>query len=122
MRTERIGLAVVVTFGLSAFALAQDAKQPDAKETPAAKKATPPVAIVGADVYTVTKGVIRNGVIVIQDGKILKVQTHKRLDSTDYSYVLMSNMLPDVEPLNLRFEEACMRLVAQYFRAEGPAR
>ena len=57
-----------------------------------------------------------------EDGKILKVQTKKRLDSTEYSYSLMTNLLPEADPINIRFEEACTRLAAQYFRAEGPAR
>ena len=57
-----------------------------------------------------------------EDGKILKVQTRKRLDSTEYSYALMANLLPEADPINLRFEEACSRLASQYFRAEGPAR
>jgi imidazolonepropionase-like amidohydrolase len=72
-------------FGLAAFG--QDAKKPDApkeeKKTESSKEAKkaeapkevkkPITAIVGADIYTVTKGVIRNGVVLIQDGKILKV-------------------------------------------------
>src|SRR5215467_7352193 len=57
-----------------------------------------------------------------EEGKILKVQTRKRLDSTDYSYALTANILPEADPINLRFEEACIRLATQYFRAEGPAR
>jgi hypothetical protein len=57
-----------------------------------------------------------------EEGKILKIQTRKRLDSTEYSFGLTSNILPDADPLNLRFEEACTRLAAQYFRAESPAR
>lgn len=57
-----------------------------------------------------------------EDGKILKVQTNKRLDSTDYSFSLMTNLLPEADPINIRFEDACARLAAQYFRAEGPAR
>ncbi len=57
-----------------------------------------------------------------EDGKILKVQTRKRLDSTDYSFVLMENILPDTDPFSMKFEEACMRLASQYFKAESPAR
>jgi len=57
-----------------------------------------------------------------EEGKILKVQTRKRLDSTEYSYALTANVLPEADPLNLRFEEACTRLAAQYFKAEAPAR
>jgi Winged helix DNA-binding domain len=57
-----------------------------------------------------------------EEGKILKQQGKKRLDSTDYSYVLTSALLPEANPFNLRMEEACAQLAAQYFRAEGPAR
>jgi len=57
-----------------------------------------------------------------EEGKILKVQTRKRLDSTDYSFVLTASILPEADPFNLRFEEACTRLAAQYFGAEAPAR
>jgi len=57
-----------------------------------------------------------------EDAKVLKVQTKKRLDSTDYSFALTANVLPEADPLNLRFEEACTRLATQYFKAEGPAR
>jgi len=57
-----------------------------------------------------------------EEGKILKVQTRKRLDSTEYSFALTANILPEADPLNLRFEEACTRLAAQYFKAEAPAR
>ena len=57
-----------------------------------------------------------------EEGKILKVQTRKRLDSTDYSFTLTANILPEADPLNLRFEEACARLAALYFKAEAPAR
>jgi hypothetical protein len=82
MRTERtllalaLGLALV---GLARPTAAQD-KAKDAKkaEAPAkadakAKKPGPITAVVGADVYTVTRGVVRNGVVLVQDGKILRV-------------------------------------------------
>ena len=51
----------------------------DDKEKPAEKPgnkkadAKPITAIVGADVYTVTREVVRRGTVLIQDGKILKV-------------------------------------------------
>jgi hypothetical protein len=57
-----------------------------------------------------------------EEGKLLKQQGKKRLDSTEYSYVLTSSLLPEADPFNLRMEEACTQLAAQYFRAEGPAR
>jgi hypothetical protein len=57
-----------------------------------------------------------------EDGKVIKVQTRRRLDSTDYSYTLTSELLPEVDPFSMRNEEACARLAAQYFKAEAPAR
>jgi hypothetical protein len=57
-----------------------------------------------------------------EEGKVLKQQGKKRLDTTEYSYVLTSNLLPDADPFSLRMEEACTQLAAQYFRAEAPAR
>jgi hypothetical protein len=73
MRTERLGLAIALALGVGALCLAQDAKKSDAKDEPAAKKSSPVIAIVGADICTVTNGIIRNGVVLIQDGKIAKV-------------------------------------------------
>lgn len=69
MRTDRIGLAFALALGMIAPASAQE-KKADAKP---AKKPGPIVAIVGADIYPVTKDVIHNGIILVQDGKILKV-------------------------------------------------
>src|SRR5215467_2683252 len=57
-----------------------------------------------------------------EEAKLLKQQGKKRLDSTEYSYVLTSALLPEADPFNLRLEEACAQLAAQYFRAEAPAR
>jgi hypothetical protein len=57
-----------------------------------------------------------------EEGKLLKQQAKKRLDSTAYSYALTSNLLPDADPFNLRLEAACAQLATQYFRAEAPAR
>jgi len=57
-----------------------------------------------------------------EEGKVLKQQSKRRLDSMDYSFVLTSNILPEADPLNLRLEEACAQLACQYFRAEAPAR
>lgn len=57
-----------------------------------------------------------------EEGKVIKVQTRKRLDTTDYSFILTSSILPEVAPFDLRIEAACMRLAAQYFHAEAPAR
>jgi hypothetical protein len=57
-----------------------------------------------------------------EEGKILKVQTRKKLDSTEYSFVLTSNFLPEVDLFGIKFDEACTRLAGQYFKAEAPAR
>lgn len=57
-----------------------------------------------------------------EDGKLLKQQAKKRLDFTEYSLALTSTVLPQVDPYNLRMEDACTQLAAQYFRAEAPAR
>jgi len=57
-----------------------------------------------------------------EEGKILKQQAKKRLDSTEYSFVLTSSLLPEADPFSLRMEEACVQLAAQYFRGESPAR
>src|SRR5499427_5156515 len=57
-----------------------------------------------------------------EEGKLLKEQVKKRLDSTSYSLVLTANVLPEADPFSLRMEEACAQLAAQYFRAEAPAR
>jgi hypothetical protein len=73
MRTDRWLLTVVVACGLNALIVAQEAKQDADKTAAPAKKAAAPVAIVGADIYTVTHGVIREGVVVLKDGKILAV-------------------------------------------------
>jgi imidazolonepropionase-like amidohydrolase len=83
MRTDRTLLALTLAAGLAGLgwpAAAQD-KVGEKKSSPPAKakgeaKATAPgpvTAIVGADVHTVTRGVIRNGVVLVQDGKILRV-------------------------------------------------
>jgi len=57
-----------------------------------------------------------------EEGKLLKQQSKKRLDSMDYSFVLASNVLPEADPQNLRLEAACTQLAEQYFKAEAPAR
>ena len=57
-----------------------------------------------------------------EEGKVLKQQSKRRLDTMDYSFVLTTNILPEADPINLRLEEACAQLADQYFRAEAPAR
>src|SRR5256885_8962486 len=49
-----------------------------------------------------------------EEGKLLKRQSKKRLDSMDYSFVLTSSILPEADPQNLRLEAACMQLAQQY--------
>src|SRR6185436_13683047 len=56
-----------------------------------------------------------------EEGKVLKHQAKRRLDSTEYAYGLTSALLPEADA-NMRLEEACTHLAAQYFRAESPAR
>jgi len=57
-----------------------------------------------------------------EDGRVIKIQSQRRLDSTEYSYVLLSDLLPELDPFAMRSQEACTRLAAQYFKAESPAR
>jgi hypothetical protein len=57
-----------------------------------------------------------------EDGKLLKQQSKKRLDTMEYSLVLTSSLLPEADPQNLRLEAACAQLAQQYFKAEAPAR
>src|SRR6266446_7049648 len=69
----------VSLFALALAATLLPADEPEkpkaAEKKPAAKKQdkNKVVAIVGADIYTVTREVIRAGTILIQDGKILRV-------------------------------------------------
>jgi imidazolonepropionase-like amidohydrolase len=54
-------------------ASAQDAKKTElAKDAKEAKKPAP-LAFIGADIYTVTKGVLRNGIVIVENGKIKAV-------------------------------------------------
>jgi len=57
-----------------------------------------------------------------EEGRIIKIQSRRRLDSTEYSYILLSELLPEVDPFAMRNNEAWARLAAQYFKAESPAR
>jgi len=57
-----------------------------------------------------------------EEGRITKIQTQRRLDSTDYSFILLSDLLPEVDPFEMRSHEAWTRLAVQYFKAESPAR
>ncbi len=57
-----------------------------------------------------------------EDGRILKVPSGKRLDSTEYTYSLLSDVLPEVDPFHLKPEIANIELASLYFASEGPAR
>jgi hypothetical protein len=57
-----------------------------------------------------------------EEGRIIKTQSRRRLDSPEYSYALLSDLLPEIDPFAMRSQEACAHLAAQYFRAESPAR
>ena len=57
-----------------------------------------------------------------EEGRIIKLQTGKRLDSTDYSFALLSDAVPGIDTFPLRTEHANMELAKLYFGAEGPAR
>ena len=57
-----------------------------------------------------------------EDGRVLKIQSRKRLDSTEYSFALLHDVLPEVDPFGLQTEQANIELATQYFRTEGPAR
>jgi hypothetical protein len=57
-----------------------------------------------------------------EEGRVIKTQTRRRLDSTEYSYILLTDLLPEVDPFEMRSQDACTKLAAQYFRAESPAR
>lgn len=87
MKTKRaascVAVLAVVMLTQSVFAQrpgrrpgVRPAASPDKKSTEQAEKKSseePVTAIVGADIYTVSRGVIRKGVILVQGGKILKV-------------------------------------------------
>lgn len=57
-----------------------------------------------------------------EEGRILKLQSAKRLDSTAYVFALVSTILPELDVFRLRSEHANVELAALYFTVEGPAR
>ena len=57
-----------------------------------------------------------------EEGRVLKLQSNKRLDTTEYSFALLSNLLPEIDPFRLQIERANIELAGLYFRSEGPAR
>lgn len=94
MRANKFLIAATLGVGLIGLtAWGQDEKKADAPKVAKKEKqkeaAKPITAFVGADVYTVTKGTIRGGTVLVQDGKILKVGQDvaipdgaKRIDAT----------------------------------------
>lgn len=70
-------LALLALLALAAGAAADEEKQPAA---PAAKPGEGMTAVVGADVVTVTRGVVGRGTVLIgKDGKIAEVGVHVRV-------------------------------------------
>jgi len=57
-----------------------------------------------------------------EEGRIVKLQSGRRLDTTEYTFALVSSVLPEVDVFEMRNEHANARLAAQYFAVEGPAR
>ncbi len=60
--------------------------------------------------------------VLEEDGRIVKVQSIKHLNSTESKYGLLSEVLPEVDPFQLKPEIANIELAKLYFRSEGPAR
>ncbi|MCI0465231.1 MAG: amidohydrolase family protein [Gemmataceae bacterium] len=80
MTTKRLlsGLALAYLLALLLTSPSfSTADEPDKKTAPTPKNAKPDkskvLALVGGDVYTVTREVIRGGTVLVQDGKILRV-------------------------------------------------
>jgi hypothetical protein len=57
-----------------------------------------------------------------EEGRIVKVRTGKRLDTSEHSFALLSDLLPQVDAFELKPELANTELATLYFGAEGPAR
>jgi hypothetical protein len=57
-----------------------------------------------------------------EEGRIIKMQSRRRLDTTECSFILLAHLLPEVDPFAMRNNEAWARLAGQYFKAESPAR
>src|SRR6476659_746786 len=64
----RLSVSLLALLFAAAAAMPADEKKPAQKPDK-----NEVIAIVGADVYTVTREVIRAGTVLIQDGKILRV-------------------------------------------------
>jgi hypothetical protein len=72
-RLRHLLLAAVGLLSVAAGVPVQEAKPDAKKEAPAVKPAPKLVAIVGGDIYTVTREIIRAGTILIEDGRIKAV-------------------------------------------------
>ena len=57
-----------------------------------------------------------------EEGRIVKLQSAKRLDTTEYSFALVSGVLPEVDLFEFKTERANAELAQHYFAVEGPAR
>ncbi len=57
-----------------------------------------------------------------EEGRIVQVPVGKRLDTDECAFGLLSNVLPQIDPFELKPELANTALAASYFAAEGPAR
>ena len=57
-----------------------------------------------------------------EEGRIVKFQSGRQLNSTEHAYALLSNFLPEVDAFELKPELANAELAALYFGTEGPAR
>ncbi|MCS6977756.1 MAG: amidohydrolase family protein [Gemmatales bacterium] len=68
MRSDRPILGLAFLMMMASLLVAEENK-----DSQSAKPTSPPIAIVGGDVYTVSHGVIPRGTVLIQDGKIAAV-------------------------------------------------
>jgi hypothetical protein len=57
-----------------------------------------------------------------EEGRIVRLQAARRLDTPEYSFALLSDLLPDTDLFSLKPEHANVELAAEYFLREGPAR
>jgi len=57
-----------------------------------------------------------------EEGRILKLQSARRLDSVEFAFALVSSVVPGADVFEIKGEHANTELAAQYFAVEGPAR
>jgi hypothetical protein len=60
--------------------------------------------------------------LLSEEGRIVKVPTVRRLDTDAHGFALLSELLPEVDPYELKPELASAALARVYFKTEGPAR